>query len=157
MQDDSSTLLRDLEEATWFLHIGQPLKERGVLHVTKWIDAVTAATGGWWEMISYRQSIALQDAVVAHDKKQMTEWKRLDRRLHNEVRELTTRKVSLLRAERGFPSEAEMILAYQIRHAVLETEFLGMEEPMLFRVVVSWLLRGRYACGLNGRGRLMVY
>jgi hypothetical protein len=50
-----------------------------------------------------------------------------------------------------------MILAYQVRHALLETEFLAVLEPSFFKQITSWLLRGRFPCGLNDEGKFQVY
>jgi hypothetical protein len=156
MRESTLQLLEQLQKASWFAAIGQPLAERGVVRLTKWMDATAAATDPWWEMMGYQQAMALREAAGA-DPEAEARWEQVDKELDAQVRPLVARQVAPLRAERGFPAQTEMVLGHHLRHALLETEFLDLPEPGYFVGFAQWILRGRMPCGTDETGRLMVY
>ncbi len=157
MRPATSALLSQFQQAQWFSAIGQSLDDPDVVRVTRWMDAIGFITDPWWEMLGYQQGLALQEAAIAADPQVETRWKKMDEELAALVRPLVARQVAPLRAERGFPAEAEMVLGYHLRNALLETELLELPEPGYFREVADWLLRGRLPCGVDESGKLRVY
>jgi hypothetical protein len=106
------------------------------------------------------------DILVGHDGRQTAAeadptsksgWDTLDKQIFEAVRPLVAQQVAPLRAERGFPMQAEIVLGHQIRHALLEEEFLAQVEPGFFKHIALWILRGRYPCGMGEDGRLFIY
>jgi hypothetical protein len=156
MREATAQLLEQLQKAPWFTAIGQPLAEPDVVRLTKWMDAVAAASDPWWEMLGYQQAIALREAAAA-DPEAEARWGQVEKELEAQVRALVARQVAPLRAERGFPAQAEMVLGHHLRHALLETEFLDLSEPGYFGEFAQWVLRGRMPCGVDERGQMLIY
>jgi hypothetical protein len=153
----AAELLKQLQEANWFASIGRPLDDPHVIRVDKWMAAIASLTDGWWEVCGYERALALRRAAVDGDRELAGAWEQLDEQLVEVVRPLLARQVGPVRAERGFPVEAEMILGHQVRHALLEAQFLGRAAAGFFSEIASWLLRGRLPCGMNQAGKLLVY
>lgn len=157
MNEAASGLLKRLDEADWFGNIGKDLADPSVVHVTRWLDAIAAATDGWWETVGYQFAMALRETVGEADPIASATWETLETELGGAIRPMLARKVKSLRDERGFPLEAEMILGHQVKHAVLEVEFLALPEPGFFGSIAVWVLNGRYPCGVTSDGVLKIY
>lgn len=157
MRDTTTELLRQLQDTPWFTHCGQPVNAPEIKVVTKWLDVVAAMTDPWWEMVGYQQALELREAVIEAAPEGAALWDKHAEQFAAEVRPLVARQVAPVRSKRGFPVEAEMVLGHHLRHALLETELLAPEEPGFFVEYAQWLLRGRFVCGIDKKGRLLIY
>ncbi|HMP04556.1 MAG TPA: hypothetical protein PKC45_18870 [Gemmatales bacterium] len=157
MRDATTQLLQQLQTTPWFTQIGQPLDEPEIMRLGKWMDAMAASADPWWEMVGYQQAVALREAVAGASPEADARWEKLAEQFAAVVRPLVARQVKPLRAERGFPAEAEMILGHHLRHALLELELLAADEPGFFVEYAHWLLRGRMVCGVDENGRVLIY
>lgn len=157
MRAATKELYDRLRTTPWFTQCGQPLNMRGIKAVSRWLDAVNAMTDGYWEVVGYQQALALREAVEQENPAGASRWEELTEAWQPLIQKLVAEKIRAIRLERGFPGYGEMILAHNLRHALLEKELLEMEEPGFFVNYAEWILGGRLPCGVDAKGRLMVY
>ena len=157
----TTSLIRSLEDATWFANGGRPIGPRSeIIQTPSWERAVTQARSREWDDFLLERANDLGRELFSISEQRLSGWNELADELRPVAREIVRAKAGHYETTQGLPKTLDQILGWTILHALLEAEYSDIRKPTVYGELANWIVKGHLPCGWIGAypaGKLCVY
>jgi hypothetical protein len=160
MKPATSELLKSLEDADWFAHVGEPTDDvPGLARVGSWDEALRACTSEAWNdfRLDVQNQITMQ--IWQASLERWDQWPAVEEVVQRRIWDMVQRKAAHVQV-----ADDEQRMAFygsiwrDIGLAAIEVEHADLVEPGVAGLLAEVYRLGHFPCGdEEGTGRLVVY
>jgi hypothetical protein len=159
MQAETNAVLKKLEEADWFGHVGEPVEAK-VFAVSSWQEAMdTCASSSWlWHLLQTSEGNMRE--LCFRDEKALDRWEKISKEMDKVAAPLVRKKTQSVVRSHKLPKLFRQIVNLAMHGFLMEMEFADINPPGFFTELATWFYNGHFPCGWEQgarEGRLIVY
>jgi len=149
MQPQTKRLLRSLDEADLFSHVGQPISEGGdeIIRVTSSEVAMDMCESIEWENFTLEESNRLSSFLHDKDRVRYNRWSEILADIKEDFELwLSDRLTPITKANHLSKRFADSV-RWDFLGACMESEYADLDCPAFFRNLMPWYISGHFPCG----------
>jgi hypothetical protein len=152
--------LAQLEDASWFSHVGVQDAE-GAIVLTSWQQAIACCGSAETKNLWLEAANQYHMRILERSKERYRQWNDVANEMRPIVNAFVNRKIATVVRENLLDKVFENHVRWEMMHLCIESEFADVYPPGFFASHAYWYIRGHFPCGWRGQfpnsGRLVVY
>ena len=159
MHPRTRAALEELERASWFSEVGQPVRGPFVV-LRSWDKAVASCASDEWQDLLLEAANRYTESLARRSADRFQEWNRIVGEVKPFAEDLVARKAGAVVEAHGLPEIFEDTVRWDILHVCMEAEYADVSPPGFFASQAYWYVQGHFPCGWTGSfpdGKLVLY
>ena len=163
----TKTIWKSLIDVTWFANVGSPPKDKHVVSVKSWEEAMRGCLSRDWWNVTLEGSNVLRERIYAKSVKRFDLWnRRVDKVTALALPTVKKRLAKVCKEQNLKPKDCEEFITrvkLDVIGICMEVEYADLVKPFFYLTLKDWYSRGHLPCGWKGdldefpRGKLIVY
>ena len=160
MRPETKTILDDLKNTQFFLSVGEPVKDKNVIGLKSWKQAIKSAKKIDWQNLKLEWGNILSGTLAVQHTERFQNWNNVAIDMKTYLMPIVDEKVAALGLPEDLGRRLHSSVAWDLLSLLMESEYSDLVKPYYYAALGVIYFDGHFPCGWEGeypKGKLVVY